>query len=66
MTPASNQAGWGFGLLWVAASTVGFALGSISHENAAKLLTDTTPVVIGLTVTLGLYPLMATLPGFLH
>jgi hypothetical protein len=66
MTPASKQAGWGFGLAWMAASTVGFALGSIAHENAAKLLTDAPPAVIALTITAGLYPLIATLPGFLH
>ena len=66
MTPASKQAGWGFWLLWVAASTVGFALGSIAHQHAGKLLTDTTPALIALTVTVGLYPLIATLPGFLH
>jgi hypothetical protein len=66
MTPASKQAGRGFGLLWMAASTVGFALGSIAHENAEKLLTDATPAVIALTITVGLYPLVATLPGFLH
>src|SRR5262245_53634936 len=66
MTPASKQAGWGFGLLWMAASTVGFALGSIAHENAGKLLTDAPPAVIALMITAGLYPLIATLPGFLH
>jgi hypothetical protein len=66
MTPASKQAGWGFWLLWVAASTVGFALGSTAHRNAGKLVTDATPAVIALTVTIGLYPLIATLPGFLH
>jgi hypothetical protein len=66
MTPASKQAGWGFGLLWMAASTVGFALASIIQGNAGKLLTDATPVVIAFTITVGLYPLVATLPGFLH
>src|SRR4051812_4779296 len=66
MNHASKRAGWGFWLLWVAASTVGFALGSITHGNAGKLLTDGTPAVVALTVTIGLYPLIATLPGFLH
>jgi hypothetical protein len=66
MTHASKQAGWGFWLLWMAASTVGFALGSTVYGNAGKLLTDATPAVIALTVTVGLYPLVATLPGFLH
>jgi hypothetical protein len=66
MTVAGKQAGWGFWLLWVAASTAGFALASTAHENAGKLLTDATPAVIALTVTVGLYPLVATLPGFLH
>jgi hypothetical protein len=66
MNHASKRAGWGFWLLWVAASTVGFALGSIAHGNAGKLLTDATPAVIATIVTVGLYPLIATLPGFLH
>jgi hypothetical protein len=66
VSPASKHAGWGFWLLWVAASTVGFALGSTAHGNAGKLLTDATPAVIALTVNGGLYPLIATLPGFLH
>jgi hypothetical protein len=50
----------------MAASTAGFALGSIASKNAGKLLTDATPAVIALTITAGLYPLIATLPGFLH
>jgi hypothetical protein len=50
----------------MAASTVGFALGSIAHENARKLLTDATPAAIALTITAALYPLIATLPGVLH
>jgi hypothetical protein len=66
MTPASKQAGWGFGLLWVAASTVAFALASIAHQNAGKLMTDATPAVLALTITGGLSLLVATLPGFLH
>lgn len=66
MKNASKRAGWGFWLLWVAASTVGFALGSIAHGNAGKLLNDATPAVIATIVTVGLYPLIATLPGFLH
>jgi hypothetical protein len=66
MTPASKQAGWLLWLLWVAASTIGFALGSTAHGKAGTLLTDATPAVITLTVTIGNYPLVATLPGFLH
>jgi hypothetical protein len=66
MNHASKRAGRGFWLLWVAASTVGFALGSIAHGNSGKLLTDATPAVIATIVTVGLYPLIATLPGFLH
>jgi hypothetical protein len=62
----SEQAGWGFWVLWVAASTVGFAPGSTAYEKAGSLLTDATPAVIALTVTIGLVPLVATLPGFLH
>jgi hypothetical protein len=50
----------------MAASTVGFALGSIAHQIAGKLLTDATPAAIAFTLTAGLYPLIATLPGFLH
>jgi hypothetical protein len=41
-------------------------LGSTAHRNAGKLLTDATPAVIATIVTIGLYPLIATLPGFLH
>ena len=65
MTPESKQAGWGFGLLWMAASTVGFALGSSAHRNAG-MLNGVTSSVLALTVSVGLYPLIATLPGFLH
>jgi hypothetical protein len=56
MNHASKRAGRGFWLLWVAASTVGFALGSIAHGNSGKLLTDATPAVIATIVTVGLYP----------
>jgi hypothetical protein len=66
MNHASQPPGWSFMLLWIAASTVGFALGSTAHGNAGTLLTDATPAVITLVVTIGLYPLVATLPGFLH
>ena len=66
MDHASKQSGWGFWLLWVAASTVGFFLGSTARGKAGTLLTDATPAVIAVTVTIGLYPLVATLPGFLH
>ena len=66
MTIDRKQAGSGFWLLWVAASTVGFALSITAHGNAGKLLTDATPAVIALMVTVGLYPLIATLPGILH
>jgi hypothetical protein len=66
VTFASKQAGWGFWLLWVAASTVAFALGSTASREAGALLTDATPAAIALAVSIGLYPLVATLPGFLH
>jgi hypothetical protein len=66
MNDARTRAGWGFWLLWVAASMVAFALGSMAHQKAGTLLTEATPAVIALTITIGLYPLVATLPGFLH
>jgi hypothetical protein len=66
MNNASSKAGAGFWLLWIAASTVGFALGSTAFQYAGKLTTDAAPGVIALAVAIGLYPLVATLPGFLH
>ena len=66
MTPESKHAGWGFWILWVAGSTVGFALGSTAKQYAGTLMGDASPAVIVLTVSIGLYPLVATLPGFLH
>lgn len=66
MTVAGERAGWGFWLQWVAASTVAFALGAAAHGNAGKVLTAATPAVVAVAVAVGLYPLIATLPGVLH
>ena len=66
MTPASKQAGLGFGLLWMTASIIGFALGATAFRYSGKLQTDATPAVIYTVVSVGLYPFVATLPGFLH
>jgi hypothetical protein len=66
MTLTRNQVSWEFLLLWVAASTVGFALGATADALAGTVLTDATPAAIALLVNIGLYPLVATRPGFLH
>jgi hypothetical protein len=50
----------------MAASTVGFGLGSIVQQIARKVLTDTIPAVANVAIAVGLTAMIATLPGFLH
>jgi hypothetical protein len=63
---AFKQVSWGLFPAWVAASTVGFALGAAVVAHSGTLLSGTVPAAIAFTVSIGLYPLIATLPGFLH
>jgi hypothetical protein len=66
MTIARKRAGWGFWLRWVAASTVGFALGATAIGTVGRMISDETPAFIGASVLPVTVVVVAALPGFLH
>jgi hypothetical protein len=66
MNHASKQAGWGFWLLWVAASTVGFALGATAVGYFGSVINSGTPSYIVAAAQPALFVVLATLPGLLH
>jgi hypothetical protein len=65
MNDPSEQAGWGFWLLWVAARTVGFALGATAVGCFGAVITSGTRPFIVAAAQPVLLVVLATLPGFL-
>jgi hypothetical protein len=66
MNKEGRQAGWGFWLLWVTASVVGFALGATAVGYFGAAIIARTPPLIVAAAQPTLFVVLATLPGFLH
>jgi hypothetical protein len=66
MTIDHKRAGWGFCFQWVAASTVGFALGATAIGALGRMISDKTPTFVAAAVFPITVVVVAALPGFLH
>jgi hypothetical protein len=66
MDVASRRPGGGFWLLWVSASTIGFALGSTSVGYFGNAIISGAPAWLANAAQPVLFVALATLPGVLH
>jgi hypothetical protein len=66
MNQAYRQAGLGLWILWVTASSAGFALGATAVRSFGAVIALGTAPFIAAAMAPTLFVVVATLPGFLH